>query len=97
MRSVFGWSLPPGVTTLPGEEPCPPCQCCGGDPEGESCICPECPVCEVFGDPDCYREHGLTYTFSQLRGQAVMEWINQREAAAEEAYWQQFGEGDDFH
>lgn len=50
----FGWSLPPGCGTLPGEEPTPPCDVCGGDVDGGTCICPECPVCHEAGNPDCY-------------------------------------------
>lgn len=57
MRSHIGWSLPPGVKTLPGEEPDPPCEVCGN--YWEDCICPECPICWGVGDPDCYRGHGL--------------------------------------
>lgn len=35
-RSIFGWSLPPGVTTLPGDEPEPPLP---GDPNWPRCAC----------------------------------------------------------
>lgn len=57
MRSVFGWDYPPGCSSLPWDEPDPPCEICGEDID--SCICPECPVCEEYGDPRCYLEHGL--------------------------------------
>ena len=59
MRSIFGWSYPPGVT---GNEPeisgdYGPCEVCGMSTD--DCICPECPVCGIVGDPKCYKEHGL--------------------------------------
>ena len=59
---IFGWSLPPGVTTLPGEEEYP-CEVCGEFPD--NCICPECPVCSDAGNPSCYPMHGLHRTFEQ--------------------------------
>ena len=32
------------------------CQICGRDVE--DCVCPECPACQVSGDPACILEHG---------------------------------------
>jgi len=62
--SIFGWSLPPGCGSLPGEEPDPPCECCG---KGiDDCICPTCPTCGLIGDPNCYREHGLVMSQEQI-------------------------------
>lgn len=60
----FGWSLPPGCGTLPGEEEYP-CEVCGKFPE--DCICPECPVCSTQGDPKCYIEHGLVLSAEQIK------------------------------
>lgn len=40
------------------------CEICGN--EAGSCICPECPVCGVTGDPRCYQEHGLKRTQEQI-------------------------------
>jgi hypothetical protein len=82
----FGWSLPPGCGKLPGEEPDPPCKTCGKDVD--NCICPECPVCGVVGEPDCYLEewrggHGLTFTLEQKIGQAKLE-LAIREQAVED-------------
>ena len=59
-RSVFGWSLPPGVTYRMIDEQCGdgPCMVCGQD--FDTCICPECPQCGGVGYPDCYANHGLT-------------------------------------
>src|SRR4051812_899012 len=70
MRSIFGWSLPPGcsmrdIERAQGSEG--PCVCCGESEE--KCICIECPTCSAIGDPKCYKEHGLTYTEAQLQGQ----------------------------
>jgi hypothetical protein len=63
--SLFGWSLPPGCHTLPGEEEYP-CEVCNGFPESD-CICPECPECGGYGDPDCYKNHGLVKTPEQIQ------------------------------
>ena len=53
---IFGWSLPPGCNSVPGDEEYP-CAICGEFPE--KCICPECPECGATGDPVCYTHHGL--------------------------------------
>ena len=47
--SLFGWSLPPGCSTLPGEESAGPCELCGEDVDAEKCECPECPECGQCG------------------------------------------------
>ena len=62
---IFGWSYPPGVSSVPGDEPDPPCEVCGGFEWDETCLCPECPVCYAYGDPFCYIEHGLRRTEEQ--------------------------------
>lgn len=28
-RSIFGWDYPPGCSSVPGDEPDPPCEVCG--------------------------------------------------------------------
>ena len=38
------------------EKNCGPCEICGR--EGDSCICPECPVCHDFGNEKCYVRPG---------------------------------------
>ena len=88
-----GFNLPPGVTVsmLPGNEPCGPCEVCGGDPESVTgrfaCICPECPECGAFGDPACYPAHGLIMSILQIFG-AVHVWkVTQQEIAAEQEYF----------
>ena len=83
-RSIFGWDLPPGVTSRMideayGQEE--PCQCCGNDPA--DCICEECPVCGEQGNPNCYNkdvdnnhDHSinyLIYTKAQRMGQSKMK------------------------
>lgn len=79
----FGWSLPPGFTTLPGEEPAGPCVMCGGDVDNDKCICPECPQCYAQGDPICYTEHGLTPTYSQLKGAVFSRYYLEQQNRAE--------------
>ncbi len=49
--SKFGWSLPPGCGSLPGEEDVP-CEVCGQFED--NCICPECMKCGEVGNPKCY-------------------------------------------
>lgn len=77
----FGWSLPPGVSTLPGEES-HPCETCGlGE---DDCICPECPVCGESGNTYCYEKKHLTYNKKQLLGQAQMKLGDLESAVAEQ-------------
>ncbi len=67
---MAGFNLPPGcsVRDIPGNGD-ESCQVCGQ--HEESCICPECPVCKQFGNPDCYKRkgfknHGLIMSNEQL-------------------------------
>ncbi len=32
-----------------------------------SCICPECPICGVAGNPDCYFRHAMVRTRDQIK------------------------------
>jgi len=48
-----------------------PCSCCGK--AIDDCICPECPVCEEYGNPECYKEHGLKYSAEQVEGMKALE------------------------
>ena len=70
MSSIFGWDLPPGVTSsmLPGNQPEGPCEVCGLPVD--DCICPECPECGCQGDPECYDKHGLVLTEEQKASKA---------------------------
>lgn len=66
----FGWSLPPGCTHRMIDEALgvdEPCECCGKFED--DCICEECPKCSEYGDPTCYKEHGMIYSDKQLAGQ----------------------------
>lgn len=81
-RSIFGWDLPPGCTMRDienafGEES--PCLICGRF--SDDCLCPECPKCFNFGDPKCYKEHGLVITDEQILGQRqiMLEEVLQKE------------------
>ena len=49
---IFGWSLPPGCGSLPGEEDDGPCEVCGRFIH--ICVCLPCKVCEETGNPSCY-------------------------------------------
>ena len=51
-NSIFGWSYPPGCSSVPGDEPAI-CQLCGLDAEESKenggCTCPECSECGEHG------------------------------------------------
>lgn len=58
MRSIFGWSYPPGAENdpyAPYNQDSEPCAVCGRD--DMECECPECPVCGEVGYPDCWVHH----------------------------------------
>ena len=89
MRSIFGWSYPPGCSGPPDENECP-CLVCGLWPD--DCICTECPVCSSIGDPACYstpelEAHGLVRTEVQIRSLAEQQTKWKAEADAEADYW----------
>jgi len=44
-NSIFGWSLPPGVTMRDIDPPEQPCHKCGK----YDCVCQECLVCGSYG------------------------------------------------
>lgn len=52
---MTGWNLPPGCTSadidraMGMDATCDVCGC-----PADSCICPECPVCQVAGRIECY-------------------------------------------
>lgn len=86
---VFGWSLPPGVTTLPGEEDEGPCEVCGHSVD--SCICEECPVCGEYGNTLCYLEHDMVLSPEQIKGlEAVIDYYAEEKLSMEE-YWEEEG------
>lgn len=53
MRSIFGWSYPPGVSRVPGDEEAI-CETCGlsaeQEPDKGGCRCLPCPECN---EPGC--------------------------------------------
>jgi hypothetical protein len=64
---MTGWNLPPGCSTRHIEDAFgseAPCDVCGL--WCEECICPECPVCQTYGDPKCYEEHGMRRSKAQI-------------------------------
>ena len=66
-RSIFGWSLPPGVTSKMIDEAYgvdQPCAVCARDID--SCVCPECPTCHETGSVHCYAVHGLRLSKQQV-------------------------------
>lgn len=83
---IFGWSYPPGVSSLPWDEEYP-CEVCGEFPD--DCICPECPKCGAHGDPYCYPTHGLHRTFEQKWNFACRNQQWEMENFAENQYYEQ--------
>ena len=88
---IFGWSYPPGCSGPPDQDE-PPCDVCGEFVD--ACICPECRVCGVQGDPACYvplpQGHGLRQSMAQAHGAALREAEYREQAAADAAegeYW----------
>ena len=72
----FGWDYPPGCSSVPGDEPDQPCEVCGVNEN--ACICVECPVCGIQGNPDCYLDdwrggHGLKLSNEQKIGKAKLD------------------------
>jgi hypothetical protein len=89
MRSIFGWDLPPGVSMRDLDPPECPCDVCGR--LSNDCICPECPICDVPGDPGCYLDgsytgHGLQRSLAQMAGLMRLEEEYRREVEADARY-----------
>lgn len=61
---IFGWSLPPGCGTLPGEEPEGPCDLCGRPID--DCECSECPTCGEGGCVKHLPENVLLGEFQRI-------------------------------
>lgn len=72
MRSVFGWSYPPGAAndpSAPWNQEDGPCDVCGLSIDN-GCVCKECPLCGSVGDPYCY-DGGTRYVYSPKTGKAT--------------------------
>lgn len=77
---LFGWSLPPGVSRLPGEED-HVCEICW---HGEDdCICSPCGVCGEVGRSKCCQEHGMVLTQAQIESAKKAEEFYSQKAADE--------------
>jgi len=63
--------------------------CCGNS---DTCICPECPICETYGDPICYTEHGLKRSIIQIVRHDNFHVLNQLTLKKEEEFFSQFPE-----
>lgn len=65
---IFGWSLPPGVSTrdIDAAMGSGPCEVCGGDVDRDECCCPECDACGGLGEARCLAEHGYVLTAEQV-------------------------------
>jgi hypothetical protein len=87
--SKFGGWYPPGVHNLPCEEVYP-CEICGGIPENDECICPECPVCGSIGHLLCYREHGLVRSKEQIGQLAKKEKEWEEHKKKEQEYYEKW-------
>lgn len=91
----LGWSYPAGYSGPPDPELI--CQVCRGNPEGDSCLCEECPVCGSAGDPGCYLilaadgfGHGMFldhHQRDQLQERLVEDQAQQTEQALADLAW----------
>lgn len=72
---MTGFNLPPGcnVSDIPGNGD-ESCQVCFRPIE--ICICPECSVCQTYGDPICYVQHGLVFSDQQNIARAEQRLAN---------------------
>jgi hypothetical protein len=61
-----------------------PCDVCGR--AAEACVCPECPVCRVMGNPTCYADAGTSGSHGLRRSDAQLQalWIGEARAAEDE-------------
>lgn len=57
-----------------GDPPEYPCDMCGLNTD--DCICHECPVCGMHGDPECYKTHGLEETEEQIDSRIAHDPLN---------------------
>lgn len=87
MRGIFGWSYPPGCSSVPGDEDVY-CEMCGRNID--ECVCDECPICSQFGDRKCYSNHGMVITTEQIEGLLKMEDAIDLQAARDEAEYEYF-------
>ena len=101
-EGIFGWSLPPGVTSsmLPGNSSYDEqCTQCGN--HLDNCVCPECSECGDVGNPDCYDPshkyyHGMKLNDEQIDGlvlaQERLYWLLEAERMVEDTYFQDYEE-----
>ena len=88
---IFGWSLPPGCThrmidEAYGQEG--PCECCGK--MVDDCICEECLQCGEYGDPKCYKSHGMIYSTEQLSGQHELQDSIEADCKVDDALYEEW-------
>lgn len=95
--SVFGWSLPPGVSMndidaqFGGEDDCERC----GFPVVE-CQCPECPICRSLGCIDHLTQEEAAKLIRQLRAEiwANAEYVELGKQAKRSSIRQEYRLGD---
>lgn len=80
--SIFGWSLPAGCDSLPGEWD-DPCEICWQD--DFTCTCPECPECGDIGVLACYR-HPLNHMRMDRRQIRLRAAAERHQREQEESY-----------
>lgn len=99
--SIFGWSYPPGAANHPNapwNQVEPPCAVCGRF--SDTCVCPECPVCEVPGEPTCYMNgehcgHGLQRSLDQMAGLMRLEEEQRKQAEDWDRYAEEWNNPSD--
>jgi hypothetical protein len=83
--SIFGWSYPPGCSGPPDDPGF--CEVCGENID--YCECPECPICHEYGNPDCYKFHGMKRTEEQKFSLECAEREWRSRSFDESEYWKE--------
>jgi hypothetical protein len=65
MNRLFGWSYPPGCSGPPDDDII--CEICLKNVDKGECVCPECPVCGEYGDPECYLKGHMEVNDEQIK------------------------------
>lgn len=94
MRSIFGWSYPPGMNSVPADDDVT-CEVCWLPYDGSSkdiCECPTCDICGEFGYIDCYVSngkvnHGLIIDERVLQARERVKERQKEEVEREEAFY----------
>jgi len=63
------------------------CEVCGNDADND-CICPECPECGDYGNPECYQKHGLVLNKYQRITLEYREYLDILQGKEDDMFYQ---------